>query len=120
MTIREISNRNIQLLFKAVLLQGIKDALLNRPTYKVYSVGGYGNRKHYGYISGKYQQLSDNQRADLMKITRNIDDARNWFDVNNKDFEFVCNAAGYDSQTVVSRLNKYMSKIIEDDKNVRR
>jgi len=117
---RKISNRNIQLLFKAVLLQGIKDALLNRPSYKVYSFGNYGNRQHFGYISGKYQQLSDNQRAELFKITRYIDDARNWFDVNNKDFEFVCNAAGYDPQTVVSRLNKYMLKIIEDEKNVRR
>ena len=119
MTRRKISNRNIQLLFKAVLLQGIRDALLNRPSYKVDSVGRYGNRKHYGYVSGKYQQLTYNQRAELLSITNYIDDARNWFDVNNKDFEFVCNAAGYDPETVVSRLNKYMSKIIEDDKNVR-
>jgi len=120
MTRRKISNRNIQLLFKAVLLQGIKDALLNRPSYMVFSVGGYGKRKHYGYVEGKYQQLTYNQRADLLDTTKDIDDAREWFDTNNKDFQFVCNAAGYDPETVVSRLKKYMLKIIEDEKNVRR
>jgi len=110
-----IPDENIRRLYSAILLQGVEDCLIQKQDFFIYRK----DRKNYGYVDNQYKQITYHQAREKRNLLRYRDDARSWFDKDNKDFVFVCNAAGYDPETVISKLNKHILKLIEELKNVR-